>query len=136
MNVIIKTIKKIKNILFGNYEWIVDFTNDISEKDKKESKVTAALGYLCFIIPIVFHDDKQFARFHANQSLANLCLSTIGAVLLSFIPYIGIYLVIAQEVLCFGFMIRGILLALQGKALSIPLLGWITIIAYRYPEQA
>lgn len=136
MNVIIKTISRIEHILFGNYEWIVDFTNDISEKDKKESMVTSALGYLCFMIPMVFHNDNQFARFHANQSFVNLCLSTIGAMLLSFIPFIGIYLVIIQELLCLGFGIRGAVLAVQSKALSIPLLGWITIIAYRYPEQA
>ena len=32
-------------------------------------------------------------------------------------------------------MIRGMIYAAKGKAISIPLVGWITILPYRYPGQ-
>lgn len=126
----------IKKKLFGNYERVVDFTDIIPEKDKKAAQVTAALGYLCFIIPMVLHEDKQFARFHCNQSLLNLLMSTILAFVWSFIPYVGIYLVILQEIICIFNVLRGMLQAFRGEAKSIPFVGWITLIAYRYPHQA
>lgn len=122
--------------LFGNYETVVDFSGLISENDKKTSRLTAALGYLCFIIPMVFHEDKQFARFHCNQSFLNLILSTVVALVWSFIPYIGVYLVLLQEIICVLIALRGIAQSFSGKAKSIPFIGWITFIAYRYPEQA
>lgn len=131
-----KIMKSIGKRLFGNYEKVVDFSDLISENDKEVSRVTAALGYLCFIIPVFFHEDKQFARFHCNQSLLNLILSTVIALLWSFIPYAGVYLVLIQETACIFIAVRGIIQSLSGKAKSIPFVGWITLVAYRYPEQA
>ena len=121
--------------LFGNYEWIVDFTAQIRPRDVKKAKVTSAIGYVFFFVPMIFHDDNQYARFHTNQALLNLALSTVAAVLLSLIPYVGPYLMAVQEALCLIWMIRGIVFALKGKAVSIPLVGWITILPYRYPGQ-
>jgi len=127
---------KLKNKLFGNYEWVVDFSEFITSRDVRKSRVTAVLGYLVFFIPLVFHGDSQYARFHANQSLINLLLSTVGAVLLSLIPYVGPYLMILQEAMSLVWMVRGMILAGQGRAESIPLVGWITILAYRLPGQS
>ena len=124
-------IKAFFSRIFRNYEWKVDFTENIPRHDIRSSRYSAALGYIVFIIPWVFHDDKQFARFHCNQSLINLLMSTIGAILLGSIPYAGPVLVAAQEALCLIWMIRGIVLSLRGKAVSIPLVGWITLIPYR-----
>ncbi len=122
--------------MFGNYERVVDFTRVISDKDKKEAKIAGALGYICFIIPMILCEDKQFARFHCNQSLVNLLLSTVVALLWSFIPYVGVYMVLLQELLCLFFALRGIIQCIMGTARSIPFVGWITIVAYRYPHQA
>lgn len=127
--------RKLKNKLFGNYERVVDFTESIPAHDVRASKVSAVFAYIFFFAPLVFCDDKQFGRFHANQSLLNLILSTIGAVVLSFIPYAGPFLMIAQEALCLVWMIRGMILAYRGKAVSIPFVGWITLLAYRLPGQ-
>ena len=121
--------------LFGNYEWIVDFTGSIRPKDVKKAKTSSVIGYLLFFVPIIMHDDNQYARFHCNQSLINLALSTIVAVLLSLIPYAGIFLMALQEILCVIWTIRGMILAAKGKAVSIPLVGWITLLPYRYPGQ-
>lgn len=91
------------------------------------------LGYLCFFIPMTMHDDRQFARFHANQSIINLILSTVVTVIWGMIPYVGPFLMILQELLFF--MIRGMILSYRGVARSLPLVGWITIYPYRYPGQ-
>ena len=129
-----KFFKNLKEKLFGNYERVVDFTKSIPAYDRKESKVSAAFAYILFFVPLVFQDDKQFARFHANQSLLNLILSTLGAVVLSFVPYVGPYLMLLQEALCVVWMVRGIVLAIRGEAKSIPFVGWITILPYRLAE--
>jgi len=128
-------LKKIPKKLFGNFEWVVDFSEFITRRDVKKARVTAALGYILFFIPLVFHGENQYARFHINQAIINLLMSTIGAVVLSMIPYVGPYLMIVTEVLCLIWMVRGFVLALQGKAKGIPLIGWVTIVAYRLPGQ-
>lgn len=122
------------NKLLRRY-WIVDFTEHIPSHDICKSKICAVAGYLFFMIPMVFGEDKQFARFHCNQALLNLILSTVVAVLLRMIPIVGAYLAIIQELLCIFFGIRGILLSIKGKARGIPLIGWITIVPYRLPGQ-
>lgn len=117
-----KKIKILKNI---------DFTNEIPKCDVQKSRITAMLGYLCFFIPLVFHDDKQFARFHCNQSLINFLLATVFTVMLSLIPGIGLLLVILQQIVCIIIVIRGMILAGKGKAVGIPVVGKITLIAYK-----
>ena len=128
-------LKSVRDKLFGNYEWIVDFTEQIRPKDIKKAKVSSVIGYIFFFVPMIMNDDNQFARFHCNQSILNLALSTVIAVLISLIPYIGPYLIALQEVLCIIWMVRGMILAAKGKAISIPLVGWITVVPYRYPGQ-
>ena len=128
-------LRSVREKLFGNYEWIVDFTGSIKPRDVKKAKTSSVIGYLLFFVPMVMHDDNQFARFHCNQSIINLALSTVIAVLLGMIPYAGVFLMALQEILCVIWMIRGMILAAKGKAISIPLVGWITILPYRYPGQ-
>ena len=125
----------LKEKLFGNYERVVDFTEYIRKKDAEKTRIASAFGYLLFFVPLIWHDDSQFARFHTNQSLINLILSTIGAVILGFVPYAGMFLVMIQELLCVIWAIRGIYYALNRKAVGIPFVGWITIVPYRYPGQ-
>ena len=127
--------EKIKEWWSSHYRFIVDFTEYIVRSDYEKTKVSAALGYLFFFIPLVMHGEAQYARFHCNQAFINTLLSTIGAVLLSFIPYAGPFLMILQEIFCVIWAIRGFILALKGKARGIPLIGWITLIAYRLPGQ-
>lgn len=120
---------------FGKFAWIVRFTDQIPRYDIQKSRVSAALGYLFFMLPLVFAEDRQFARFHCNQGFLNFILSTVVAVLLRTIPVVGPYLLIVQELLCIIFAVRGIILALRGKAISLPLVGWITVVPYRMPGQ-
>ncbi len=130
-----KVFTAIKEKLFGNYEWMVDFTDQIPKRDVNACRISSALGYIFFMIPIVMHDDRQFARFHCNQSLINLILSTVVAILLRMIPIVGVYLMLLMEVFCLIFAIRGMVLSLRGKARGIPLFGWVTLCTYRLPGQ-
>ncbi len=114
---------------------VVDFTEEINKKVRDKGKVVSALGYLCFFIPIVIEGENQFARFHANQSLLNLILSTLVAYILAMVPGVGIYLLFFIELFCLIFAIRGVILSLLGKARSIPLVGKITLLPYRFPGQ-
>lgn len=109
----------------------IDITEEIPETDIQKSRITASLGYLCFFIPLVFHEDKQFALFHCNQSLINFLLATIFTILLSLIPVAGPFLVILQQVFCIVVVIRGMILAGKGKAVGIPVIGRIKLISYR-----
>ena len=122
--------KKIRDFLFSEYEWIVDCTELVTEDDIQKNRIYAAFGYLIFFIPLVFADNSPFARFHCNQAIINLLLSTIVAALLSLIPYVGVLLLIAQEILCIIFAVRGMVFALRKKAIGIPLVGWITLLKY------
>lgn len=117
------------------FVWVLDFTEFLTPQDVKKTKVLSAVGYFLFFVPFVFHGDSQYARFHVNQSFLNLLMSTLGIVLLGMIPYIGPYLVLLQLALSLIWAVRGFILALQGKAKGIPLVGRLTIFAYRYPGQ-
>ena len=128
-------LSRFKRRLFGSYEWIVDFTDQIPKYDVKKCRISSMLGYLCFFIPMTMHDDRQFARFHCNQSILNLILSTVVTVMWGMVPYVGPILMLLQELLCVIFMIRGMILSYKGVARGLPLVGWITIYPYRYPGQ-
>ncbi|NLK49297.1 MAG: hypothetical protein GX294_01460 [Candidatus Cloacimonetes bacterium] len=119
---------------FRGYEKRLDFTRDINPVDIRASRWSAAAGYLFFFIPLIFHDDKKFARFHCNQSFLIFLMSTVLATLLSLIPFVGPILVALVEILCLTLAVRGVVLALRGKAVGIPLIGWITLVSYRFPD--
>lgn len=116
--------------MFASYERIVDVTDKVPASDMEKARTSAALAYVFFFIPLILHSDNCFARFHCNQAVINLLLSTVGAVLLGLVPYAGPFLLAAQELVCLIIAVRGICLAARGKAVGIPFVGWITIIRY------
>ena len=119
-----------------NFVWVLDFTEYIRRRDKTRlAKISSAIGYLFFFVPTIMLENNQFGQFHANQSLLNLILSVVGGTVLTFIPYVGIWLALLMEVFCLFNLVRGIVLSLQGKAKGIPVFGQITVIAYRLPGQ-
>lgn len=119
-----------------NFVWVLDFTEQVRKKDiTTGAKICAAIGYLFFFVPVIMQEENQFSHFHANQGLLNLILSSVVATVLTFIPYVGIYLALTMELFCLFNLVRGIVLSLQGKAKAMPLFGQITIIAYRLPGQ-
>lgn len=128
--------QKIAKAIRENFVWVLDFTDRVRRRDKTRlAKISSAIGYLFFFVPVIMLENNQFGQFHANQALLNLILSVVGGTVLTFIPGIGIWLALLMELFCLFNMVRGIVLSLQGKARGIPVFGQITIIAYRLPGQ-
>ena len=119
-----------------NFVWVLDFSDQVRKRDVTTgAKVCSAIGYFFFFVPIIMQEENQFSHFHANQSLLNLILSSVVATVLTFIPYVGLYLALAMELFCLFNLVRGIVLSFRGKAKGIPVFGQINIIAYRLPGQ-
>ncbi len=95
-----------------------------------QARVPSAIGYLFFFVPLIMNPDSKFARYHANQSLILLLLIFLGSSVVSAIPYAGFFLMILMLLFCFVCLIRGIVLALSGKAKRIPFFGKLVIIEF------
>ena len=98
-------------------------------EDKTSYRVSSALGYIFFFIPLVMCPESKFARYHANQSLINFILLLLIATSVGFIPMVGSFLSVAITLLCVINTIRGIVLSLQFKAARIPLVGRLKLIS-------
>lgn len=98
--------------------------------DVRRSTVSAVLAYLVFFIPLVLNPNDKFGRYHANQALMILLLSTVGATAVTLVPYAGGILAVLLELYCAVLAIRGIVLAVRGRAIGIPLLGNLVLIEY------
>lgn len=107
-----------------------DLAGHFDAETNREARVSAALGYLFFFVPLVMHPESKFARFHANQGLLLLLWMTLGVVLMGSVPYIGIFLLPLSVLLGLFFGIRGIILALCCRARRIPLAGRLVLIEY------
>ena len=97
-----------------------------------QARVSSAIGYLFFFVPIIMHPESKFARYHSNQGLILLMLEFLGIIGLAGIPKIGAYLSFACLVFCLVCLVRGIILALSGKAKRIPFFGKLVIIEFDY----
>ena len=110
------------------------FTEDLSVRFDKETndqaRVSSAVGYLFFFVPIIMHPESKFARYHCNQGLILAIMMYLGTLLIAAIPKAGPFLAIPWLLFCFGCMIRGIILALHGKAKRIPFFGKLVIVEF------
>ncbi|MDR0840049.1 MAG: hypothetical protein LBN26_01505 [Christensenellaceae bacterium] len=107
-----------------------DIAGRFDKRDIQTSKVCAALSYLFFFVPIIVYPDYRFGRYHANQALILALLITIGATLLSFVPYVGLYLAVALVLFVIACSVRGMVLALRGRAKHIPVFGNLELIVF------
>jgi len=98
-----------------------DFTAQFTQADIEENKVMAVFAYLgiLLLIPLLVSPakDSPFVRFHVNQGL----LLFIAAMISSLLSIICIGLVL--EIVCFVFMIMGIIHVINGQAVELPLIG-------------
>ena len=78
------------------------------------------------------HPESKFARYHCNQGLILLMLEFLGIAGLSEIPVAGPYLSFFMLLFCLVCLIRGIILALSGKAKRIPFFGKLVIVDFDY----
>ncbi len=107
-----------------------DIADRFDAETTRSARISSALGYLLFFVPLVMHPESKFARYHTNQGFLLMLLMTVGVAVAALIPYAGPFLVI--PVLAFGIYsgIRGILTALHCQAKHIPLLGKLILIEY------
>ena len=107
---------------------------DVAERFDKETndqaRIASAIGYLFFFVPIVMHPESKFARYHCNQGLILLILEFLGIIGLAEIPKVGGYLSFICLLFCLACLIRGVILALQGKAKRIPFFGKLIIVDF------
>ena len=110
------------------------FNEDLAKRFDKETndraRISSAIGYLFFFVPIIMHPESKFARYHCNQGLILLMLEFLGIIGLAGIPRIGAYLSFLCLLFCLISLIRGVILALLGRAKRIPFFGRLVIIEF------
>ena len=107
---------------------------DLAERFDKETndqaRISSALAYLFFFVPIVMHPESKFARYHCNQGLVLLMLEFLGIVGLAEIPKVGGFLSFLCLLFCLFCLVRGMVLALKGQAKRIPFFGKLVIVDF------
>ena len=107
-----------------------DMALRFDKKTNDQARIASAIGYLFFFVPIIMHPESKFARYHCNQGLILLMLELIGITGLNWIPKVGAYLSLLMVLFCLVCLIRGIILALMGKAKRIPFFGKLVIVEF------
>lgn len=105
-------------------------------EDVFKMKLVCSLAYIfgiLFFLPLIMYPDDDFARFHANQSLAILLVVIVGEIIfgvLSVIPAVGVVF----KALCgvFGlimlvFCIFGIVGVVKEEKNELPFIGKIKL---------
>ncbi len=98
-----------------------------------DTKTTGWVAYLTWIgLLIAFcAGDKEGAKFHLNQALVILLAQIVGgvaAIILIWIPIIGILAIALWQVFCFVCWILGLIAAINQEEKEVPLLGKLKII--------
>ena len=117
-------------MVIDHSKWTEDIAGRFDKKTNDAARVSCAVGYLFFFVPIIMHPESKFARYHTNQSLILLILSMVGTLGLAQIPYAGPPLAILMLLFCLIFMIRGIILSLRGMAKHVPFFGKLVIVEF------
>jgi len=100
--------------------------------DAQQNKTMAVIAYILFFIPLLTGDYKKspFVNYHTNQGTVLFLVSLAAQVLASILTFvvIGCFLIplfcLASLILC----IMGIVNAVNGKTIPLPLIGKWTII--------
>jgi uncharacterized membrane protein len=115
---------------YDKTSWHTDIAGRFDAETNEKARIASSLGYLFFFIPLIMHPESKFARYHSNQGFLLMLLTTVGLMLVSLIPYAGPFLIIIIAIYSIVFGIRGFIIALQGKAKHIPLVGKLVIIQF------
>ena len=109
-----------------------DLALRFDKETNDRARISSAIGYLFFFVPIIMHPESKFARYHCNQGLILLMLEFLGIVGLMEIPKAGPWLSFLCLLFCVVCLVRGIILALMGKAKRIPFFGKLVIVDFDY----
>ena len=101
-------------------------------KDAEQNKVMAILAYIIFFIPLLTGDHKKspFVMYHTNQGTLLFLAWVASSVVSSILAFILIRLILGPILflVCFVFLIIGIINAANGKMSPLPVIGKYTII--------
>lgn len=94
---------------------------NITPEEIEQGKTMAFLAYLVFFIPLLMEDMRRnkFVMFHTEQAIVLLIFNLIAGILGTITCGIGLILYIPWLV----FLIMGIMNALNGKVVPLPLIG-------------
>lgn len=112
-----------------------DVTSDFDSRDIEANRFMAILSYLSVlvIIPVVAARGSRFAMFHANQGVVLAAFEVVFGIivsLLGWIPIIGLLVRLAVSIIglvCLGLSIWGIVNAVNGRAVKLPVVGDIVV---------
>ena len=107
-----------------------DLAVRFDKETNDQARVSSAIAYLFFFVPLVMHPESKFARYHCNQGLILLMVEFLGIIGLAEIPKVGGFLSFMFLLFCLVCMVRGMVLALQGKAKRIPFFGKLVIVEF------
>ena len=107
-----------------------DISSRFDAETNKSARISSALGYLLFFIPMTMHPESKFARYHSNQGFILMLWMTAGVAFAATIPYAGPFFL--PPMIAFGVFsaIRGMVVALRCQAKHIPLIGKLILIEF------
>ncbi len=109
-----------------------DKTGQFNAEDIERSKYLSALcyiGYIFIVIGLLVEPDSKFLRYHANQSIV---LTVFGVIcgLVCIVPILGWIVGGIGSIAVIVFTILGIVRAVKGKAIDLPIIGKYTVVHY------
>ena len=110
----------------ANLNNTADTTDQFDPDDIEKNKAMGLLAYILFFIPLLAAKDSPFAKYHTNQGFV-LFLSYIVASVLWIIPILGWIAAPIVYIAVTVLSIMGIINALGGKAINLPIVGKLKI---------
>lgn len=103
-------------------------------QDVEKNKALAIIGYIfpvLFFVPLITEaKNSPFAKFHANQQLNLLLFGVVGSIASSVLVIVLIGLLLGPLVMIagVGFMILGVINAVNGEMKPLPVIGKFALI--------
>ncbi|MCL2019560.1 MAG: zinc ribbon domain-containing protein [Oscillospiraceae bacterium] len=114
-----------------------DYTSSFAHNDIEDNKIFALFSYIgfLFIVPLIAAPQSGYAKFHANQGIIVFILSVATSVIntlfifarhIVFVPFTIVFSLLGVALL--GAIAYGIVNAVTGKAVEIPIIGKFRIL--------
>jgi len=117
-----------------------DYTSSFDPQDIEANKNISLVAYILFFVPLLAVPASKFARFHANQGLIVFIIAIFCSIVQNvfwfmfrsswnsffFNPFALVIGVVQAALL--GCMIYGIINALNGRAMELPIIGKFRIL--------
>lgn len=95
--------------------------------DIENNKGMAIVAYILFFVPLLAAPNSPFAKYHANQGLTLFLTCVALNIVLGIIPIIGWLLLPIANLGCLALAVLGIVVAAQGGAKPLPIIGKYTL---------